>query len=780
LDAAWNDPPAPYDKGVYRFRVRQEHPKLGSKMVYIGRAGSHGEKETPGICSRVASFITAAMGFWTLHSGGERFYKEATDGSGTGHNPTALPNNGDGIDVTGNSTNTTIGGTTAGVGNTISGNNGNGVKIDTATIATVTVIQGNTIGLVTNTSNSTTAVPNTGDGVQVFALVTVGGTATGAGNVLSGNTGNGVLVSGSGANGTVIQGNYIGTNNGATLKFGNGADGIKVTGANNVTIGVAAGSLSKSNIIAGNALFGIQVSNSSGDFIGNNAVGNNGSLTAIPNQVGVEIDGSTGVTIGAGGGYNNIISGNSGDGILLAGDNQTLIQGNLIGLNAQGASALANGGDGIDITGTTTTTTIGGTYRDTGPNPFTGNYISGNVKNGIEFASQATGLTVLGNVIGLGTLFSGSKQPNRIGVLLFGGQATVGGTGPGQGNFISGNTTYGIEVNGSTTVQTIVGNVIGTHNFEGGRAGVGNGSDGVLVFAATGTVVGGTGTGQANVISGNGGAGVHVQQSKNTAVQGNLIGTNLAGTTKLANSGDGVLIDGSAFTTVISNLISGNHGNGVNLISASNNNTIQSNKIGTTANGVANLGNTGFGVFVQGASQQNTIGNILAGSGNGNIIAFNAKGVVIGSSLIDNSTQNSILGNSIFSNTVLGIDLGNNGVTPNHNPPSTTGPNLLQNFPVLTSAVINGSEVTIQGTLSSFVNQTFQVEFFLQDAAGPTGHGEGKTLIGFQNVTIDATGKGTINVTLAVTVKPGQVISATATSPTGNTSEFSLSIKAKK
>jgi hypothetical protein len=80
LNSGWNaGPEAPYDKGVYRFRVGAVHPNRSGEVVYIGRAGKHGDKETPGICARLASFITAAMGFWTLHSGGETFYKLAAD-----------------------------------------------------------------------------------------------------------------------------------------------------------------------------------------------------------------------------------------------------------------------------------------------------------------------------------------------------------------------------------------------------------------------------------------------------------------------------------------------------------------------------------------------------------------------------------------------------------------------------------------------------------------------------------------------------------------------------
>lgn len=80
LNKGWNiDPKVPYEKGVYRFRVKLSHPERAGEIVYIGRAGKHGKKKGYAICPRLANFITAAMGFWTLHSGGEKFYKTAAD-----------------------------------------------------------------------------------------------------------------------------------------------------------------------------------------------------------------------------------------------------------------------------------------------------------------------------------------------------------------------------------------------------------------------------------------------------------------------------------------------------------------------------------------------------------------------------------------------------------------------------------------------------------------------------------------------------------------------------
>lgn len=80
LDHGWNDPRLPWEKGVYRVRVRPAHSERGGEVVYIGRAGSHSGKETSTICPRVALFITACMGFWTMHSGGNRFFEQSAQG----------------------------------------------------------------------------------------------------------------------------------------------------------------------------------------------------------------------------------------------------------------------------------------------------------------------------------------------------------------------------------------------------------------------------------------------------------------------------------------------------------------------------------------------------------------------------------------------------------------------------------------------------------------------------------------------------------------------------
>ena len=175
---------------------------------------------------------------------------------------------------------------------------------------------------------------------------------------------------------------------------------------------------------------------------------------------------------------------------------------------------------------------------------------------------------------------------------------------------------------------------------------------------------------------------------------------------------------------------------------------VQGNDIGTDATGTHPLGNTGNGVNIQ--SNSNTIGGTTPGAGN--TIGFNtADGV-----LVDTGTGNAIEQNSIFSNGGLGIDLINGG-------------NNAQAAPMLTSAVSASGMLTIDGTLTSTADTTFTVELF----SNPSGSSEGQTFLGWITVTTDSTGLATFSATLATSLPPGQVITATATDPLGDTSEFS-------
>jgi hypothetical protein len=355
------------------------------------------------------------------------------------------------------------------------------------------------------------------------------------------------------------------------------------------------------------------------------------------------------------------------------------------------------------------------------------------------------------------------------------------------GNVISANLGAGVDIRGAlATSNTVQANTIGLN--AAGTAPLGNGADGVQLSggASFNTI-------QLNTISGNGGDGIGIGSSGSTTdntqniVQGNMIGTNPAANAALGNQGNGInildssgntigvqVVSGGGSITGSPNIISGNRGDGILIQgSGSTGDFVQGNMIGTDMAGTHALGNALQGVELSQGPTSNTVGGTVTGTAN--IIAFNgSNGIVVGNSATDNSTiGNDLLTNSIFSNSALGIDLGNDGPTPNHPGNVIVGPNGLQNFPVLTSAIESPGSITIQGTLQSLSNTAFTVQFFSSPVPDPSGFGEGETFLGTISVSTDGSGNATITATFPTAPPLGDVITATATGPSTGTSEFS-------
>ena len=179
---------------------------------------------------------------------------------------------------------------------------------------------------------------------------------------------------------------------------------------------------------------------------------------------------------------------------------------------------------------------------------------------------------------------------------------------------------------------------------------------------------------------------------------------------------------------------------------------------------------TGFG------AANNTIGGTVAGAGN--VIAFNgAAGVAVLEPFPSHpNVGNAILSNLIYANAALGIDLGGDGVTPNHPGGLIPGPNGFENFPVLTSAVSASPHTTIRGTLNAAPSSTFTIQFYVNVMADPSGFGQGQIFLGSIKVKTDTSGNATFTAVFNVAFPPGLKVSATATDPGGNTSEFSQDI----
>ena len=281
----------------------------------------------------------------------------------------AVRNGQNGISINGGSANI-VGGMVASARNIISGNAVYGVGILQLTDSGNTVL-GNYIGAdVTGIK----AVGNVLSGVQIQGCAnTIGGTAAGAGNVISGNGQEGIFLTGTNGNvtGNVIQGNFIGVDATGAGSLGNLNGGIGVSGAASNVIGgttSAARNVISANGNIGGVFFayaGTMGNQLLGNYIGTDASGtlamgnlNDGvflSLQAATNFIG-------GSTPGAG----NLISANGVDGIFLTNASWNVIQGNYIGTKADGSSALGNTFHNVELEANATNNTIGGTTPGAG------------------------------------------------------------------------------------------------------------------------------------------------------------------------------------------------------------------------------------------------------------------------------------------------------------------------------------------------------------------------------------------------------------------------------
>ncbi|RUL84674.1 right-handed parallel beta-helix repeat-containing protein [Tautonia sociabilis] len=429
---------------------------------------------------------------------------------------------------------------------------------------------------------------------------------------------------------------------------------IVLDGSNNVSIGLdlasGAGASSRpaSEMLAlsvvGFTDFGIRVNDSERNRIALSYVGLLPDGTAFPNGDGESTDagivlvgGSSGNTIGGPSSTSgNVISANNAQGVLLtgAGTSANLVAGNLIGTDPAGTLDLGNSLNGVLIEAMATDNTIGGAGRPGSPTGL-GNLISGHDLDGIRIGgSGTTGNLVVGNVIGtdLGGTLALPNAQDGIRIELAASDNTVGSSGAGFGNLISGNDQNGVRLTGAgTTGNLVVGNVIGTASD--GSTDLGNGQDGVrLEQAASANTVGGGDPTLGNTIGFNT-SGVVLSGAGGNRVVGNAI---------FENSLDGVLIEEAASAnTVDGNTITRNVGNGVRITDASTtNNLVVVNRI--EANAVE-------GVRIESRAFGNTIGA-------GNTISGNARD---GVRIIDIGTSaNLVLGNAIDGNGGDGVRIG--------------------------------------------------------------------------------------------------------------------------
>lgn len=727
---------------------------------------------------------------------GNRF---GTDSTGT----ISLPIIGTAIGVFGN--HNTIGGTTPEDRNIIA-SSFVGVSIFSFEGATSTgnVIRGNYIG---TDVTGTVAMGHSNTAVKLFFAEST----TVEGNVIAASP-FGVDIGGSTGTGNVVTGNLIGTDvSGAvTDPDGQAASGDELGNGKAIFVNDAPGVMIVNNVIAGSTGigagvdfgYGIQLvnANAGGAEIKGNKIGVNADGNAVlPNKAdGVLIESVSNVTIGGTlAADRNIISGNGGDGVTIFGsaadpamNNHVL--GNYIGVDITGELDFGNKFRGVHIDSNAANNIVGG------DSPAARNIISGNDSDGVIIAlPDATGNVVKGNFIGTDKDGLTAVPNSAHGVRIFHAKANQIGEVVGTvsaGNVISGNRLAGVAIEGEDAEGNILrANAIGTDVSR--LVKLPNEQAGVLITDAPRNVIGGSvprnplsPTFSGNVIAGNMRQGISITGGLATSnfIGANLIGLDGTGRNPLANLDHGIHITDAAQTRIgvslpdepaltgntIANNVDGIRIEGAGAIGT----LIGGNSIGTDWEGmvsdpVSQLGNTLHGVHIRDASETHVGGLVFFGDGqalqlSGNVIAGNLVGVrVIGETALFNKIQR----NSIFANAGSGIDLGGDGVSANDDQDGDTGPNQLQNFPVIDRV---GLDSILRGTLNSEPNEEFTLDLYKSAAGDPSGNGEGQFWLQAITVTTDANGEADYEIPVTVD-RNAPFFTLTATDLAGNTSEFS-------
>ena len=330
----------------------------------------------------------------------------------------------------------------------------------------------------------------------------------------------------------------------------------------------------------------------------------------------------------------------------------------------------------------------------------------------------------------------------------------------------------------SANTQTTGDDAVLLIELNGANAGDANG----LTITAGSSTVRGLAINRFIGTSGSAGNAIALSGGGGNVVEGNFLGSDASGMIAEGNEDNAIKIESGSNGNRIGgtipsarNLISGN-GN-VALFVATAGNIIQGNFIGTQSNGHSPLGNLqGIGFVGIGNANNNLVGGTVSGAGN--VIAFSHMQGVVGE--VAAGAGNAVLGNSIFGNGALGIDWLPEGPTLNDSGDSDDGINKLQNFPVISTVQGGFPLVTLTGSLNSSANTVFRLEFFGNAGADLSGFGEGEFFLGSTDVTTDENGNATYSVTLDLPGTPaGGAFAATATDPTGNTSEFSPAFRTK-
>jgi parallel beta-helix repeat protein len=395
--------------------------------------------------------------------------------------------------------------------------------------------------------------------------------------------------------------------------------------------------------------------------------------TTVGFQYGIEVDGSSNMIGGNGpAGEGNFISGNS-TGIRMIGGTGNSVCGNTVGLDVDGTVAVANS-TGVRINSGTSGNRVGL------PISGWGNIIAGNNSYGITIYASDNHV-VQGNLIGLNS--SSVAFSNGDGMYIWGSDSNLigGNSQANAGNVISGNSSRGIRLVNDSNNNSICGNVIGLSIDQ--TQDRGNGDTGIYMYDADGTVVGAPATGWGNVIAGNSNYGIYSSDSEYLLIQNNLIGLNSSETAFSNNYGieftnsTNSIIGGNSQANA-GNVISGNSGVGIYMVSGSSGNSICGNIIGLSSNQSMDRGNNSHGIYLS-SSPNNIIGAPTAGWGN--VVSGNDYGL-----RLTNSGSNKIQNNIIGLNT-SGVTYPNNKGINAYNSPD----NMIGGYSATEGNVISGN-----------------------------------------------------------------------------------------
>jgi uncharacterized repeat protein (TIGR01451 family) len=265
-----------------------------------------------------------------------------------------------------------------------------------------------------------------------------------------------------------------------------------------------------------------------------------------------------------------------------------------------------------------------------------------------------------------------------------------------------------------------------------------------------------------NTIGCNGTQGITITSSNNNTIHNNHIGrrTDSGGVFPVANQDSGISVSNSSGTTITSNIISSNRAHGINL-STANNTTIRNNQIGLpNAFPVTSSGNVSSGIRSALSSDVQISSNQIANNGGDGIF-------------VPSGSRVAIIGNSLTANNALGVDLGANGVNANDAGDADSGANALQNYPLLTNAASDGSQLLLEGSFPA-AGGTYDLQIYENSACDASGFGEGATL----RLTASGISGGTLTLTEAGVFTSGTFLTILAVDRSGgategNTSEFS-------